>query len=55
MFNVHLEGVRSIIEMSGGADVLIPKMPKLRAQLAMFIWYYSYLPVQNALLTRLKV
>jgi hypothetical protein len=44
MFNLHLEGVRSIIEMAGGAEFLIPKMPKLRAQLAMFIWYYnSYL------------
>jgi hypothetical protein len=38
MFNVHLEGVRSIIDAAGGADVLIPIMPKLRAQLAMLIW-----------------
>ncbi|KAH8674760.1 fungal-specific transcription factor domain-containing protein [Tricladium varicosporioides] len=39
VYNVHLEGVHTIIEAAGGSQELIPRMPKLRSQLAMFIWY----------------
>ncbi|KAH6670754.1 fungal-specific transcription factor domain-containing protein [Halenospora varia] len=39
VYNIHLEGVRTIIEAAGGSQELIPRMPKLRSQLAMFMWY----------------
>ncbi|KAF4614307.1 hypothetical protein G7Y89_g15431 [Cudoniella acicularis] len=39
VYNIHLKGVRTIIEAAGGPQILIPRMPKLRSQLAMFIWY----------------
>jgi hypothetical protein len=38
MYNIHLQGVHNIVEAAGGAEILIPRLPKLRAQLAMFIW-----------------
>lgn len=41
LYHIHLQGIRGIIDSYGGESALIPNSSKLRAQLAMFIWYGS--------------
>lgn len=39
LYHIHLQGIRGIIDSHGGESSLIPHSSRLRAQLAMFIWY----------------